>query len=46
MASVAFPLLDIASEGRDVVIGMLIVGCVIVGVILLGELADRMFRDE
>lgn len=46
MASLALPLLDIASEGRDVVIGMLIVGLVIVGVILLGELAERMFSDE
>ena len=46
MAVLALPLLDIASEGRDVVIGMLIVGLVIVGVIALGELAERMFRDE
>jgi len=40
MASIAFSLLgDIQTEGRDVVIGMLIVGLVIVGVIVLGELA-------
>ena len=35
-------LASIQTEGRDVVIGMLIVGLVIVGVILLGELAGRM----
>lgn len=35
-------LADIQTEGRDVVIGMLIVGLVIVGVIVLGELAGYM----
>ncbi|HST26396.1 MAG TPA: hypothetical protein VLJ76_10420 [Gaiellaceae bacterium] len=40
MASLALTLLgDIQTEGRDVVIGMLIVGLIIVGVIVLGELA-------
>jgi len=42
MASIAFTLADIQTEGRDVVIGMLIVGLVIVGVIVLGELAGRI----
>jgi hypothetical protein len=32
-------LADIQTEGKDVVIGMLIVGLVIIGVIVLGELA-------
>jgi len=35
-------LADIQTEGRDVVIGMLIVGLIIVGVIVLGELAGYM----
>ena len=40
MASTALTLLgDIQTEGRDVVIGMLIVGLVILGVIVLGEFA-------
>ena len=42
MASIALTLADIQTEGRDVVIGMLIVGLVIVGVIVLGELAGRI----
>ena len=43
MASIALTLLgDIQTEGRDVVIGMLIVGLVIVGVIVLGEFAGYM----
>jgi len=43
MGSIALTLLgDIQTEGRDVVIGMLIVGLVIVGVIVLGELAGYM----
>jgi hypothetical protein len=38
--SLALTLLgDIQTEGRDVVVGMLIVGLVIVGVIVIGELA-------
>jgi hypothetical protein len=42
MASIALTLLgDIQTEGRDVVIGMLIVGLIIIGVIVLGELAGR-----
>jgi hypothetical protein len=42
MASLALTLLgDIQTEGRDVVIGMLIVGLIIVGVIALGELANK-----
>ena len=32
-------LADIQTEGKDVVIGMLIVGLIIIGVIVLGELA-------
>jgi hypothetical protein len=46
MGSIALTLADIQTEGRDVVIGMLIVGLVIVGVIVLGELAGRMFSRE
>jgi hypothetical protein len=47
MASLALTLADIQTEGRDVVIGMLIVGLVIVGVIVLGELAGRISsRDK
>ncbi len=42
MASLALTLADIQTEGRDVVIGMLIVGLIIVGVIVLGELAGRI----
>jgi len=39
MASIALTLLgDVVSEGKDVVIGMLIVGLVIIAVIVLGEL--------
>jgi hypothetical protein len=40
MASIALTVLgDVVSEGKDVVIGMLIVGLVILGVIVLGELS-------
>ena len=39
-------LADIATEGKDVVIGMLIVGLVIVGVIVLGELVNRRFHRD
>lgn len=40
MASISLALLgDVVSEGKDVVIGMLIVGLVIIGVIVLGELS-------
>jgi len=40
MGSLALTVLaDIQTEGRDVVLGMLIVGLVILGVIVLGELA-------
>jgi hypothetical protein len=46
MGSIALTLADIQTEGRDVVIGMLIVGLVIIGVIVLGELAGRMFSRE
>lgn len=35
-------LADIQTEGKDVVIGMLIVGAVIVGVIVLGELTHYL----
>jgi hypothetical protein len=41
MGWLALTLADIQTEGRDVVLGMLIVGVVIVGVIVLGELAGR-----
>jgi hypothetical protein len=40
MAAIALRVLgDIQTEGRDVVVGMLIVGLIILGVIALGELA-------
>ena len=39
-------LADIASEGRDIVIGMLIVGLVIVGVIVIGELAGYLSHRQ
>jgi hypothetical protein len=43
MASLALTLLgSIQTEGKDVVMGMLIVGLVIVGVIALGELAEYL----
>lgn len=29
---------DVAKEGRDIVLSMLVVGCVFLGVILLGQL--------
>ncbi len=31
---------DVAKEGRDIVLSMLVVGLVFVGVILLGQLAE------
>jgi hypothetical protein len=35
------PLLaDVASEGRDIVLSMLVVGLIFIGVILLGQLAE------
>jgi len=43
VGSTALTLLgDIQTEGRDVVIGMLIVGLIIVGVIVLGELTHYL----
>ena len=33
------PIADAASEGKDVILGMLIVGLVFLGTILLGQLA-------
>jgi hypothetical protein len=42
MGSIALTLASIQTEGRDVVIGMLIVGLVIIAVIVLGELAGRL----
>lgn len=43
MASLALTLLgSIQTEGKDIVIGMLIVGLVIIGVIAVGELADYL----
>jgi hypothetical protein len=42
MAAIALNLLgDIQTEGKDVVIAMLIVGLIIIGVIVLGELVDH-----
>jgi hypothetical protein len=42
MASLALSLLgDIQTEGKDIVIGMLIVGLIIIGVIVLGELYEH-----
>ena len=46
MVAIALPLADIASEGQDVVIGMLIVGIVILAVIGLGEFADYRTRKQ
>ncbi len=48
MAALALTLLgDIQTEGKDVVIGMLIVGLIIIGVIVLGELANHYsHRDD
>ena len=46
MGSIALTLASIQTEGRDVVIGMLIVGLVIIGVIVLGELAGRISSRE
>lgn len=31
---------DVASEGRDIVLSMLVVGLIFIGVILLGQLAE------
>jgi hypothetical protein len=43
MASTALMLLgDVVSEGKDVVIGMLIVGLVILAVIGIGELTEYL----
>jgi hypothetical protein len=43
MAALTLTLIgSIQTEGKDVVIGMLIVGLVILGVIALGELADYL----
>jgi hypothetical protein len=39
MAALFLPLADAASEGLDVIRGMLIVGLVFVGTIALGQLA-------
>ena len=40
MLALALPLADAASEGLDVIRGMLIVGLIFVGVIGLGQLAE------
>ena len=43
MAALALTVIgSIQTEGKDVVIGMLIVGLVILGVIVLGELAGYL----
>ena len=41
-------LLDAASEGRNVILGMLVVGLIFLGTIALGELANYAShrRDE
>jgi hypothetical protein len=39
MLALIAPLADAASEGRDVILGMLIVGLVFLGVITLGEVS-------
>jgi len=39
MLALLLPLADAASEGKDVILGMLIVGLVFLGTILLGQLA-------
>jgi hypothetical protein len=39
MLALVLPLADAASEGLDVIRGMLIVGLIFVGVIALGQLA-------
>lgn len=42
MAALGLMLLgDIQTEGKDVVIGMLIVGLIIIGVIVLGEVVNH-----
>ena len=46
MVAIVLPLADIASEGQDVVIAMLIVGLVILAVIGLGEFADYRSRRQ
>ena len=43
MATLLSPLVaDIAKEGRDIVLSMLVVGLIFIGVILLGQLAEWM----
>ena len=39
LVALGLPLADAAEEGRNVIIGMLIVGLVFAGVIALGELS-------
>jgi hypothetical protein len=41
---VAWTLADAASEGKHVILGMLIVGLVFVGVIALGQLTERLLH--
>jgi heme/copper-type cytochrome/quinol oxidase subunit 2 len=43
VATLLSPLVaDIAKEGRDIVLSMLVVGLIFIGVILLGQLAEWM----
>ena len=39
LVALALPLADAAEEGRNIIIGMLIVGLVFISVIALGELS-------
>jgi hypothetical protein len=39
MLALLLPVADAASEGKNVILGMLIVGLIFVGTILLGQLA-------
>jgi hypothetical protein len=41
MVAALLPLAaDVAKEGQDIVLSMLVVGLIIIGVILLGQLAE------
>jgi hypothetical protein len=43
-ALAAFPLADAASEGRKVILAMLLTGLIFIGVILLGETSRWLRR--
>ncbi len=40
MAAGLLPLADVASEGRDIVLSMLVVGLIFIAVILIGQLFE------